>query len=66
MTTINTLKMAAKGQKIRSLIGRRAAAESSYNGRLEGVIESIAYNLYPVIRLTDGRTFRADSTIELI
>lgn len=66
MTTIDTLKMAAKGQKIRSLIGRRAAAESSYNGRLEGVIESIAYNFYPVLRLADGRTFRAGSVVELI
>lgn len=62
----NTLKMAAKGTPIRSLIGKRVVAQSAYNGRIEGVVESIAYNLYPVIRLADGRTYRADSTVELV
>lgn len=65
MTTIDTLKMAAKGRKIRSLIGLRVTADA-YDGPVTGVVESIAYNLYPVLRLDNGQTFRAGNVIELI
>jgi len=66
MNKIDTLKMAAKGQRIANLIGKRAAAESSYNGRIEGVITEIRDNIYPVITMDDGRTFNAGAVVELI
>jgi len=66
MKKIDTLEMAARDISLKTLIGKRAAAESSYNGRIEGVITAIEYNTYPVITMEDGRTFRAGSVVELI
>ena len=66
MTKIDTLMMARKGERIADLIGKRAAATSSYSGRHEGVITEIRDNIYPVITTDDGATFRAGAVIELI
>lgn len=62
----NTLRMAAKGQKISSLVGRTARAVTQDHGTVEGVIVEIRYNLYPVLQLADGRTFRAGSEVEIV
>ena len=65
-TTIDTLDLIARSVPLSTYLGREARIVTALGTVVIGVLESIVYNTYYVIRTADGRTARTDSTVHLM